>query len=119
MVRVALRTIGVLGLGVGLVATAGAASGKEVVPRKVISQTAPHYPPAAMRDGLEGTVELNATVEASGEVSTVEVVNGHGKLNAAAIEAVKQRKYEPYKERTVVPVRVMFKLPRPSRPPEK
>jgi protein TonB len=102
-----------------LVATAGAAGEKQLVPRKMISQPPLHYPPAAMRDGLEGTVELKATVEASGEVSKVEVVSGHEKLNEAAVEAVKQRKYEPYQERTVVPVRVLFKLPRPSRPPEK
>ncbi len=78
-----------------------------------------HYPPIALRQRVEGTVELNVLVDEKGNVTDAQVVTGAGGkagLNEAAIENVKRRKYRPASKDGVpvkvwVPVRVVFKLP--------
>ncbi|MDB4985257.1 MAG: hypothetical protein JWN04_435, partial [Myxococcaceae bacterium] len=54
------------------------------------------YPPAAQRDGLEGNVELELTVDATGHVSEARVVTpaGHG-FDEAALAAVRGWTFEP------------------------
>jgi serine/threonine-protein kinase len=78
------------------------------------------YPPLALRQNVEGDVELNALIDEKGAVVDVQIVRGAGGragLNEAAIENVKRRKYRPATKDGVpvkvwVPVRVQFKLPR-------
>ena len=77
------------------------------------------YPPIALRQRVEGAVELNVLVDERGNVVDAKIVSGAaGKagLNEAAIENVKKRKYRPASKEGVpvkvwVPVRVQFKLP--------
>lgn len=77
------------------------------------------YPPIALRQRLEGTVELNVLVDEKGSVVDAQVVTGAGGkagLNEAAVDHVKKCKYRPASKDGVpvkvwVPVRVQFKLP--------
>jgi len=60
-------------------------------------QTTPHYPEAARRDGVEGTVTLRFEVLASGKVGTVQVQRSAGRadMDRAAVEAVRTWLFEP------------------------
>jgi TonB family protein len=77
------------------------------------------YPPIALRQRREGTVELNVLVDERGSVIEAQVVAGVGGrsgLNEAAVASVKRRKYRPGLKDGVpvkvwIPVRVQFRLP--------
>jgi protein TonB len=60
-------------------------------------QTTPHYPEAARREGVEGTVTLRFEVLASGKVGTVQVQSSAGRadMDRAAVEAVRTWLFEP------------------------
>jgi TonB family protein len=78
-----------------------------------------NYPPIALRQRVEGTVELNVLVDERGNVVDAQIVSGAaGKagLNEAALDNVRKRKYRAATKEGVVvkvwvPVRVQFKLP--------
>ncbi len=80
----------------------------------------PLYPPIALRQRVEGVVELNVFVDEKGNVVETQVVQGAGGkagLTEAAIESVKRRRYRPATKDGVpvkvwLPVRVLFQLPR-------
>ncbi len=72
------------------------AEGAEHPGPTVIKKVNPTYPEEARKEGIEGMVILEATIDAEGNVSSVKVLKGEiDSLNTAAIEAVKQWKYEP------------------------
>jgi len=80
----------------------------------------PVYPPIALRQRVEGTVELNVFVDEKGNVVDAQVVKsagGRAGLNEAAVESVKKRRYRPA-TKDGVPVKVWmsvivrFELPR-------
>jgi colicin import membrane protein len=86
----------------------------------VLDRAAPvPYPPIALRQRLEGTVELNVLIDERGNVTEAQVVSGAGGragLNEAAVESVRRRKYRPGTKEGVavkvwIPVRVQFRLP--------
>ena len=91
-----------------------------VVPPVVDRQSQLVYPPIALRQRMDGTVELNVLVDEKGNVADVTVVTpagGRTGLNEAAVENVKRRHYRPATRdgvpvRVWVPVRVRFELPR-------
>jgi TonB family protein len=80
----------------------------------------PVYPPIALRQRVEGVVELNVFVDEKGNVVETQVVQGAGGragLTEAAVDSVKKRRYRPATKDGVpvkvwLPVRVMFQLPR-------
>ena len=55
------------------------------------------YPAMAKRNGEEGSVQLRFYVEATGDISKIETLSssGHSRLDQAAINYVKCRKYKP------------------------
>jgi TonB family protein len=77
------------------------------------------YPPIALRQRLEGTVELNVLVDERGAVTETLVISGAGGragLTEAAVESVRRRRYRPATKDGVpvkvwLPVRVQFRLP--------
>ena len=71
----------------------------------LIKKVTPHYPPAALREQIAGTVVLRVNIDKRGNVSTVDAVSGSPLLIPAAIEAVEQWKYKPYLLRQI-PVEV-------------
>jgi TonB family protein len=56
----------------------------------------PDYPPEAQKKGIKGVVKLKILVGRSGDVTQATLISGHPLLAQAAIDAVKQWKYEPY-----------------------
>ena len=82
-----------------------------------IKKTQPSYPANALRMGIEGSVQLMATISKKGDISAVKVLSGDPSLAHAAVDAVKQWKYKPYLLDGVpveiqTQVTVNFKLPR-------
>lgn len=66
---------------------------------KLINQVKPVYPEEAKKQGLQGVVEMEATISRSGKVIAVKVLPAQTPqplLEAAAVAAVRQWKYAPY-----------------------
>jgi protein TonB len=86
----------------------------------VEKKAALQYPPIALRQRIEGSVELNVLVDERGNVTDAQVSSGAGGkagLNEAAIENVKRWKYRPATKDGVpvkvwTSVRVQFQLPK-------
>ena len=53
------------------------------------------YPKIAKQTGAKGTVTLDVTIGADGNIKKVRVVSGHPMLTNAAVEAVQQWRYRP------------------------
>lgn len=65
-------------------------------PPRVLSRVNPVYPAEAMRERIQGVVMLQAMIEPDGSVGDVRVVRSlDPRLDAAAVDAVKQWRYEP------------------------
>lgn len=62
---------------------------------KLIHQVRPVYPPEAKKAGIEGLVQLDALIDKEGNVAELEVVSGPEALVQAAVDAVRQWRYEP------------------------
>jgi len=63
----------------------------------LIKRVDPQYPPNARAMRLQGAVVLDATIDREGKVSNVSVVKGDPVLTRAALDAVRQWRYKPYK----------------------
>jgi protein TonB len=53
------------------------------------------YPPLAKAQRISGNVQIDALIDASGNVASVKVISGPPVLHNSALEAVKQWKYSP------------------------
>ena len=62
---------------------------------QIIERVLPEYPLLARQQGMYGTVELEALVDADGKVKDVRVIRGAAVLGAAAQKAVQKWKYKP------------------------
>jgi TonB family protein len=62
----------------------------------LMKKVAPVYPPLARQAHIQGRVILKVRISKSGDVVNLQLVSGHPILAPAAIEAVKQWKYQPY-----------------------
>jgi protein TonB len=69
--------------------------GGEISTPRLIRRVDPEYPPIAVSALIEGVVILEATVDSRGAVSDTRVLRSHGVLDEAAIDAVRQWRYEP------------------------
>lgn len=91
---------GVLG-GVGTVAppkpkqTGPLRVGGNVQAAKLINRITPIYPPLARQTRISGTVRLHAIISKDGTIQQLEVVSGHPLLQQAALDAVRQWRYQP------------------------
>lgn len=63
--------------------------------RKVVSRAAPSYPELARKMHLSGKVKIEVEVNPAGAVISARIVGGNPVFEAAAIQAVKQWKFEP------------------------
>jgi len=84
---------------------------------RVVHRVDPRYPPAALLQHIEGAVVLRAKIGKDGKVHDLKAVSGQSYLTQAAMEAVRQWRYEPYtlNGETVdmhTSITVNFKLPR-------
>ena len=62
---------------------------------KLVYRVEPEYPSIAVDAQIEGTVILEATVDPAGNVSDARVLRSRGILDAPAMRAVEQWRYEP------------------------
>jgi protein TonB len=69
--------------------------GGNVTAAKIINRTAPNYPPLARQTRISGTVRLHAIIAKDGTVQQLEVISGHPLLVQAALDAVRQWRYQP------------------------
>lgn len=69
--------------------------GGQVTAPALVHRIEPEYPAIAVAAHLEGMVILEATVDGEGRVTEVRVLRSRGFLDKAAIEAVKQWRYQP------------------------
>ena len=65
------------------------------VPAKVVKKVQPEYPAEARQNNIQGTVKIQVIIQKDGYVTVQNVVEGDPILSPAAIEAVKQWRYEP------------------------
>lgn len=91
--------------------------GGEISTPRLVHRVDPEYPPIAVSAMIEGLVILEATVDESGAVTDTRVLRSHGVLDQAAIDAVKQWRYEPLRlngkaEPFILSVTVSFSLAR-------
>ena len=71
------------------------AVGGEVKQAKLISSVQPGYPAMAKQQRVSGAVTIDALIDANGRVTTMKVLTGPTLLQQAAIDALKQWKYQP------------------------
>ena len=64
--------------------------------RLSLKKVPPKYPEEARQDRIQGQVLLQVVVDKEGNVASVELISGHPALAPAAIDAVRQWKYQPY-----------------------
>jgi len=92
---------------------------KDIKNPRLIHKVEPKYPEAAIKAKVEGKVVIEATINIAGDVKEAKVLQGHPLLQQAAVEAIKQWKYEPYivegeKKPVQFTVMVNFRLPQES-----
>ncbi len=71
------------------------AVGGDVKQAKLIFSVSPVYPTLAKNQHVSGSVMVDALIDASGRVTTMKVVSGPTLLQQAAMDALKQWKYQP------------------------
>jgi periplasmic protein TonB len=69
--------------------------GGQIAQPKLIRQVKPVYPDLAVQSRVSALVILEAEVDTRGHVKAVKVLRGHPLFDDAAIEAVKQWRYQP------------------------
>lgn len=67
-----------------------------VMQAMAVSKVQPTYPSDARAARIQGSVVMNAVIDRSGNVQNLTVVSGHPLLAQAALDAVRQWKYQPY-----------------------
>jgi periplasmic protein TonB len=71
------------------------AVGGDVKQAKLISSVPPVYPALAKNQRVSGNVQVDALIDATGRVTTMKVVSGPTLLQQAAMDALRQWKYQP------------------------
>jgi TonB family protein len=90
-----------LGAGLGVASNQPAAPaapvavGGDIKQAKLISSVPPVYPTLARAQHVSGGVTIDALIDANGRVTTMQVISGHTLLQQAAMDALKQSKYQP------------------------
>ena len=74
-----------------------AAVSQGVIAGKLIKRVNPAYPLPAREARLQGQVVLGVMVQKNGKVGKVRIISGHPMLAQAAVQAVKQWVYEPFR----------------------
>ena len=68
--------------------------GGDVKPAKLLASAAPMYPSLAKAQHVSGDVSIDALIDATGKVTTMKVLSGPTLLRQAAMDAVRQWKYQ-------------------------
>lgn len=81
---------------------------QDVAKRRLLDHAAPVYPALARKMALEGVVRVDALVSSDGKVKSAEIKGGSPVLTQAALDAVRQWKWEPATHETHEIVEVKF-----------
>jgi TonB family protein len=90
--------------------------GQNVQIGQLFYRVEPFYPPDAERQGIEGTVEVHASVGRDGRIRSVQASSGPPQLTEAAVNAVREWRYKPtllngQPIESDVDVKMTFRLP--------
>jgi protein TonB len=66
-----------------------------VIAARIVYQPKPEYPELARMTRTEGAVEFEAVIGKDGTIEQLKVLKGHPLLVKAALEAVRQWRYQP------------------------
>jgi protein TonB len=69
--------------------------GGDVQSARLISKVDPSYPLLAKNQHVAGDVRIDALIDANGHVTTMKIISGPTLLHQAAMEALRQWKYQP------------------------
>jgi TonB family protein len=69
---------------------------EETAESHLIKKVPPVYPPLARQARIQGTVIAHIVINTGGEVESVQLFSGHSMLSPAAIEAIKQWKFQTF-----------------------
>jgi len=69
--------------------------GGNVQAARILNRVQPVYPPLARQTRISGTVRLHAIISKDGSIQQLEVISGHPLLQQAALDAVRQWRYQP------------------------
>jgi TonB family protein len=69
--------------------------GGDVKSAKLINSVSPVYPAMAKNQHVSGDVRVDALIDANGRVTTMKVISGPTLLQQAAMDALRQWKYQP------------------------
>jgi TonB family protein len=78
-------------------ASLGVAVSRGVTAGRLLKRVNPTYPSTALQQRISGPVVLQARIGKDGRVHDVKVVSGHPFLATAAVDALRQWQYDPYK----------------------
>jgi protein TonB len=76
-------------------AEAASVAAPELVPPLLEQKSPPEYPPLAMRQGVQGVVEVKVLVDEAGRVADARWISGPPALSEAALASVRNRLYRP------------------------
>lgn len=62
----------------------------------LVKKVAPIYPQQALQMKIQGAVQIMATISKDGNITNLKLLSGDPILARAAMDAVKQWKYQPY-----------------------
>jgi protein TonB len=63
----------------------------------LLKKVEPAYPRVAQLASVSGVVKLHAIIAKDGSIQSLSVISGHPLLAPAAVEAVRQWRYRPYR----------------------
>jgi TonB family protein len=69
--------------------------GGDVQAAKIIASVAPVYPALAKSQHVSGDVKIDALIDVNGRVTTMKILSGPPLLQEAAMDALRQWKYQP------------------------
>jgi periplasmic protein TonB len=69
--------------------------GGNVQAARILNRVQPVYPALARQTRISGTVRLHAIISKDGTIQQLEVMSGHPLLQQAALDAVRQWRYQP------------------------
>jgi periplasmic protein TonB len=89
------ESLSALSSGHGKEPTAPLPVGGDVKPAHLVKSVPPLYPQMARTQRISGNVSIDAVVDVDGNVGTMKVLSGPAILHRAALDAVKEWRYEP------------------------
>ena len=83
----------------------------------VLHRTGVTYPPAGLRDGVQGTVSVQVKLDSTGVVSDAHVLSGPEELRKPVLESVLEWHFAPELAGSTRVIEVAFELPKAAGAP--